>query len=132
YPIDSQRSIAQVTVKSITPTPGADLNERSTIRAQIEYTITPFDPGAEYYLAPLFDSTEGLGHTFNELERFTDGVRLTGASSALPFSYSVARELQSPRLARPIRVSFYVIVRTASHKSLVIGKTREMMFGPAR
>ena len=130
-PTTARSSVAQVTVKSITPAPGADLSESSVLQAEIEYAITPFDTTAEYYLAPLFDSTEGPGHTFNMLDRFTYGWRLPKPAGTLQLSYPLVRELRSSLLARPVRMSFYVMVRIAEHKTLVIGKTDEMRFGPA-
>jgi hypothetical protein len=131
YPTEAQTSVAQVAVRSITPLPGADLNDTSVLHAEIEYTITSFDPTAQYYLAPLFDSTKGGGQTFNEFERLTDGWRLSKPSGSVQVIYAIAREFRSSQLARPIRVSFYVMVRTAAHKTLVIGRTEVQQFGPA-
>jgi hypothetical protein len=131
YPTEAQSSVAQVTVKSITPASGTDLTESSVLQAEIEYAITPFDTTAEYYLAPLFDSIKGSGQTFNEFERLTDGWRLAKPAGFVQLSYPIARELRSTQLARPVRISFYVMVRTAAHKTLVIGKTEAVRFGPA-
>lgn len=124
-------SLATVNIRSITPQAGSAVDATSVIQAEIEYTISNFQPQAEYYLAPLFESTEGPGRTFNEFERVTDGWKLTQASGTVQIQYAIAREWRNASLARPVRVTFKVMVRTGAHSTKVIGGTESVQFPAA-
>jgi len=127
-PADDQAR-ASVTIASIHPSAGDPVNGSSVLEAQIDYSITGFNAGSEYYLAPLFDSTEGPGNTFNEYERLTDGIKITASSGSLHLRYPIAREWRNPKLAKPVRVRFFVMVRTGAHKTRVIGTSEIVQFG---
>jgi hypothetical protein len=131
YASDPKGSVAELSIRSIRPASGTTLVDASVLQAEIGYTITGFDAASEYYVAPLFDSNKGEGHTFNEFERLTDGWRVTTPSGSIQVSYPVGRELRSAQLARPVRVKFYVMVRTGAHKTAVIGKSETLEYGPA-
>ncbi|MGZ5447017.1 MAG: hypothetical protein ACXW4P_16820 [Thermoanaerobaculia bacterium] len=124
------KSTAVVTIKGLLPAAKTVVDESSVLRAEIDYVIADFDPAAEYYLAPLFDSTKGAGHTFNEYQRLTDGYRLNTPSGTVQVEYPIRREWRNPQLARPVRVSFYVMQRIGAHQTRVIGRTEPVQFGP--
>jgi len=113
---------AEVEVRSIDPAPGTQLTEASVLRAEIAYSITDFDPGAEYYLAAQFGTREP-GVTFNSLDRIRDSRRLTSARGTVTIAHPIAREWRSGRLTEPIRVWFYLMVMTGKGKSLAVGQT---------
>ena len=125
------KSRATVSVVSLLPPQGEVMNGNTVIEAEIRYAIDGFRADAEYYLAPLFDSTAGEGRTFNKYDRVTDGQRITAPSGTLRIRYPIAREWSDGKLAKPVRVSFYIMLRTGERSAKVIGKTPGIQFGPA-
>jgi hypothetical protein len=122
---------ASVMVRSITPAPEVPINANSIIDADIDYSITNFNPGSEYYLAPLFDSAEKDGGTFNEFQSVTDGIRIRNSAGSAHVHYPIGREWKTGKLTRPIRLHFYLMVRTAPSKTKVIGKSATVQFPAA-
>src|SRR5437879_1488204 len=116
-------STASATIKAITPRAGAEIDARTVFEADIDYAIANFNSESEYYLAPLFDSTEGAGRTFNEFEHITDAWKLNQPSGTVHVRYPIAREWRNPSLARPVGLTFKVMVRTGAHSTKVIGET---------
>ncbi|HWS73058.1 MAG TPA: hypothetical protein VN605_13145 [Thermoanaerobaculia bacterium] len=96
--------------------------------AEISYSIEHYKPGVDYYVAPLFASTEGSGRTFNMFDRIADSPRISAAEGTVKVRYPVARELRSAQLARPVKLWFYVMERTGPGKTRVIGKTEAFEF----
>lgn len=113
---------ATVEVMNLAPAPGSTVDERTVLTADVRYSIENFQSGADYYVAPLFASTEGEGSTFNELERFSDAPRLASPTGTVAFRYPIDRELRDAKLARPIRVWLFVMERTGAHTTRVIGE----------
>jgi len=122
---------ATVTINRINPRAGETVDFASVIDAEVEYSITNFSPSAEYFIAPLFDSTEGRGHTFNEYVRISDAPRISVPSGVVRFRYPISKEWQNRKLAKPVRLTFYVMVRSGQHTTKVIGKSETVQFGPA-
>lgn len=112
---------ATVELLSISPVAGSAVDERTVLVAELRYSIEHFQPHADDYLAPLFDSTEGPGRSFNAFDRIDEGTRLTGPAGTVTIRYGIARELRSPKLARPIRVSYLLMERTGEHTTRGIG-----------
>jgi len=123
-------AIATAVIKAITPHSDTDVPSTAVIEADIEYEIANFDQRAEYYLAPLFDSNEGPGRSFNEFQRITDGWKLTKPSGTVYIRYPIAREWRSSLLATPVRVNFKIMVRTGAHSTKVIGETESVRYRP--
>ena len=105
------------------------MDASTVIEAEIEYSIENFQPGSEYYLAPLFASNEGPGRTFNEFQRITDGRKLTQPSGTIHLEYPIAWELRSRLLARPIRLNFKIMcLETGPNTTKVIGETKSVEY----
>jgi hypothetical protein len=121
-------SAATAVIKTITPGSNSALTASSLIEAEVEYNITNFSEASEYYLAPLFDSTKGGGATFNEFARLTDGWRLRQPHGLVQIRYRMDREWRNPELAKPVRLTFFVMVRTGQYSTRVIGKTEKVGF----
>jgi len=120
-------AIAHVELQSVTPEQGAELTKTTVVEVHIRYSIQNYEPKVNYYVAPLFASKEP-GITFNEFDRLTEGTPITRAEGTVTVRHAVARELRSPRLARPIKLWFYVMERTGPHTTRVIGKTEQLEF----
>ena len=113
-------SNATVTVKNLTPAPGARIKATTILRAEIAYKINNFDPkAATYIIAPFFWHVSGAT-TFNSINRFLDAKHLKKASGAVKISYPIAREWTGGELAKPIRVVFRIleVTRGADGKSI--------------
>jgi hypothetical protein len=121
-------SVASVTVRTITPAPEASINSNTVFDADIDYTITNFSPSTEYYLAPLFDSAQRVGGTFNEFHHVTDGIRIRDSAGSAHIHYPIAREWKTGKLTRPVRLHFYLMVRTGPNKTTIIGKSEIFQF----
>jgi hypothetical protein len=104
------------------------VNSATVIDAEIGYAITNFNTNSEYYLAPLFDSSERAGSTFNEYDRLTDRMRVPTSSGTLRLRHPIVKEWRSGKLRKPIRVRFFLMVRTGPHSTKVIGKSETVEF----
>ena len=124
---DQGLSTAVVTILWISPAPPAVVTRDSVLLGDLHYAITNFQPGAQYYLAPLFRHRDGQT-TFNELPGFRDSNVLTSREGKVRIEYPIAREWDSGKLAQPIVVFFYVLQRTASHQANRIGKSSELSY----
>jgi hypothetical protein len=111
-----------VTIGTVTPEAGSQLTKASEFTAEVTWSIENFQPEADYYIAPVFASKEGEGRTFNEAEGFKDDYRVPARSGSVTIRYPVARELESPQLARPVRIWLYLMERTGAHTTRVIGQ----------
>lgn len=98
-------AVAQVQLRSISPPAGVVVTGDTVIVANIEYTLSNFQPSADYYIAPLFASTHGDGQTFNAFDKITEGTRLTAASGKVEVRYGISRELRNSELQHPSRES---------------------------
>src|SRR5688572_22062855 len=107
-PSSGSNALATASIQTITPSPGAEVASTAVIKAEIQYAIENFDSRSEYYLAPLFASKEGLGRTFNELERISDAWKLTQPSGTVHVQYPIAREWRSRSLVKPARLNFKI------------------------
>ena len=123
-------STATVHLLSIDPPAGSAVNAETRLIAEVEYAIENFDPTAVYYIAPLFDSTRGQGMTFNALRSPTEAPRLRSASGRLRVVHRLRPEWSQGSLAKPVSVTFFVMVRTGPQRTQVIGKTETVQFGP--
>lgn len=124
--------MATLEVTNLAPAPGSALTTSSVLTADVAYIIEGFQPGVDYYLAPLFASREGEGTTFNETDRLSDSPRLTAATGRLAVRYSLRKELESDELAVPVRIWLYVMERTGGRSSRVIGRAGPYEYGAAR
>jgi hypothetical protein len=122
---------ARLTLRNVVPVPRSTLTAETQLVATIDYAITNFQPGTDYYLAPLF-ATNVAGQTFNASDRLDQSPHLRSAEGTVTVQYSPARELRSPQLAHPVRVSFYLMERTDAQHTHVIGKTEAVEYATAR
>ena len=122
---------AEVRLISMSPANGSEISNATVIVAELEYTIHNFKPGVHYYVAPLFASTKGAGTTFNMLDRIADAPQVSQPRGTVSVRYSVAREIESKDLQRPVTLWFYVMEQIGPGKTRVIGKSEELMFRTA-
>ena len=114
-------STATIELVSISPAAGSAIDERTVLVAEIRYAIEHFQPRTDYYIAPLFAENDGDGKTFNAFDRIDEGTRITTPSGTATIRYGIARELRSSKLARPVRVFFFLMERSGAHTTNVIG-----------
>jgi len=120
-PAPAVRSVAHVTVSSVSPVAATVLDEASVIDATVEYSIENFQVAKDrYYLTIQFDKAGG--GSFNHYHRFSEEPNLSAPQGTVHVTYALSQVWQDSRLKRPIRVSFYLIERTAANDSLVIGQ----------
>ena len=124
------QSTATVQIVSIVPPAGSTVNADTTLVAELDYAIENFDSSAHYYVTPQFDSTEGAGRTFNAFTGPTSGSRLRSASGRLRIAHPIRPEWSHPWLAKPVRVTFFVTLRTGPQRTKVIGKSETVRFAP--
>jgi len=117
-----------IVLRAVTPACGAVVNERSVIEADIEYEIAAFDPTDEYYLAPMFDSTNPPGSTFNKNNRVSDGLRVEQSSGKAHLRYPLNREWTSGKLARPVRVRFVLTKGASPQRAIILAKSTTITF----
>lgn len=129
-PLATSEAVARASIENLTPPSGSIVTSNQVIEADIQYVIENFDPLEEYYLAPLFASNEGPGRTFNAFKRISDGWKITQPSGRIRVRYPVAREWRSPSLAKPVRMSFKIMVRTGALSTRVIGATELVEYQP--
>ena len=122
---------AEVRVISMSPANGSEISNATVIVAELEYQIQNFKPSVHYYVAPLFASAKGEGTTFNMLDRLADAPQISQPTGTVSIRYSVARELGSKDLQRPVTLWFYVMEQIGPGKTRVIGKTEELTFRTA-
>jgi hypothetical protein len=122
---------AKVELVTISPAPMTNLKVNPMLVAEVKYEIEGYLPDVDYYLAPLFASNEGSDTTFNEFDRLTEGQRLASPSGTVTIRYSAHRELNSPQLAQPVKVWFYLMERTGAHTTRVIAKTEPVVYTSA-
>jgi len=113
---------ATLTAGTISPAAGSQLTKVSVFSAEVTWSIENFQPDVDYYIAPVFASKEGDRTTFSMVEGFKDDYRIPARAGSVTIRYAVARELESPQLARPIRIWLYVMERTSAHTTRVIGR----------
>jgi hypothetical protein len=116
------KATATLTLGTVSPAAGSPLTKASVFAAEVTWSIENFQPEVDYYIAPLFASKEGPGMTFNMAEGFEDNYRIPARSGSVTIRYPVARELESPQLARPVRIWLYVMERTSARSTRIIGK----------
>jgi hypothetical protein len=114
---------AELTVSDITPATGTALGESHVISAKVAYSIENFQPGVDYYLSPVFASTEGGGVTFNMADTFDHTLRLTAERGTVTLRKKVDREIRSGKLARPVKMWIYAMARSGQHTTSVIGSS---------
>jgi hypothetical protein len=124
-------STATVHLVSIDPPAGSVVNADTILTAEVAYAIENFDPAASYSIAPLFDTTRGEGQTFNALKSPTEAPRLWSASGRVRVIHRLRPEWSRALLARPVRVTFFVMIRTGPQRTQVIGQSETIEFGPA-
>jgi hypothetical protein len=101
-------STTRLAVVTVDPPPGAELNAESTLRATLEFQITPFLPGlGSYVLMPLFESTT-KGKTFNGYDSHRDAPKIGAASGRMQIEYPMSQIWLNAKLRRPVRVWFFV------------------------
>ena len=115
-------STATLTLGAVEPAAGSQLTKASVFTAEVTWSIENFQPAADYYVAPVFASKEREGMTFSMVDSFKDNYRIPASSGSVTIRYPVARELESPQLARPIRIWLYVMERTSTSTTRVIGR----------
>ena len=125
-------AVARVELVSLSPEVGSQVYEGTVLVATINYTIDHFKPGVDYYIAPQFASNIGPGVTFNKSDRIADSHAITDAHGTVTIKYSIAGELQSAQLVRPIQVWFYLMERIGDAKTRVVGKTQRLDYKTAR
>jgi len=122
--VDKSRphATATITTGTVSPAAGSELTKATVFSAEVTWSIENFQPTADYYIAPVFASKEGDRTTFSMVNDFQDNYRIPANSGSATIRYPVARELESPQLARPIRIWLYVMERTSAHTTRVIGR----------
>jgi hypothetical protein len=115
-------------VSELSPSGTTRANSETVLEAIVSFEIANFDSSKRYFLAPLFDSREGSGHTFNALAQFADSTRVSSPSGEVKIRYPIAREWRSGRLAKPIRVRFFLTEQTGAHRTAVIGESAVIEF----
>jgi hypothetical protein len=128
---DAPAATAHVALLSLSPPAGSQVDEHTELVAEIEYRIDGFKPGVDYYIAPLFASTKGSGTTFNMLDHIADAPKVSTPEGRMTVRYPVRRELGSTQLARPVTVWFYLMERTGSGQTRVVGNTEAIAFKTA-
>lgn len=122
-------STATAQIVSMFPAAGAAVNADTTISAEITYAIENFDPEAEYSISPQFDSRRGPDVTFRTGVGPQGGAPvLKSASGTVRLVHPIRREWSHPDLARPVRVRFFIMVRTGENRTKVIGRTETVQF----
>jgi hypothetical protein len=119
--VNNKGMSANVSVLSVAPSPGSTVNARTVLDALVEYDIFDFDSSAEYYLGTLFYSTNNLETFSSSYNSFDDLSRIPAKSGSIRITYPIQKEWESGKLAKPVRVLFYVMVRTAANRTRVIG-----------
>jgi hypothetical protein len=116
-------------LRSITPAPGATVDKDTVLNAVFEYSIDATKAWMDiYYIAPQFDAvTEG---TFNALVQFKDGPKITKPSGTIEVKYPILKEFDDPRLAKPIKVHYYLLKHIAQHSAVPIAQTDAITYTP--
>ena len=120
-------AVARIDLVKIEPAAGAALVQDTVLVADIHYSIENFQPRAHYYVAPQFASNDGVDQTFSA-GHLLQSTRITSPTGTLTLRHSVAHELRSPQLARPIKLWFYVMERTGEQRTRVIGMTEPITY----
>jgi hypothetical protein len=124
-------AVAEVQLVNISPVPGAELTTKTVLVAEIKYAIQNYKPPVDYYVAPVFASTDGAGMTFNMSDRISDSQRIVSPQGTVTVRYPVARELGSPQLAQPVKLWFFVMERIGAGKTRIIGRAGPLEFRTA-
>lgn len=122
------RSTAAVSVTELSPSSASRVNSETVLEAIVSFEISNFDSSRRYFLAPLFDSLDGSGHTFNALDGFADSTKISSPVGEVRVRYPITREWRSGKLARPIRVRFFLMEQTGAHRTTVIGQSAVIEF----
>ena len=131
-PSKGPAATAHIEIVSLTPAPMSNLDVNPMLVAVLKYDIENYNERVDYSIAPLFASNRGSGTTFNAFDRISNGQRLTGPSGTVTIRYSADRELKYPELQRPVKLWFYLMERTSSDSSHVIGKTEAVTYTAGR
>lgn len=115
-------STAQLGVAGIAPPAGSTLQGSSVLEATVDYTISNFHAKADaYYLVVAFESASGK--PFHDYERIADQPILGEAHGTVTVTHTLANAWADPRLKKPIRLWFEVVVRIGANDSAVIGRS---------
>lgn len=115
-------STAVVTVLSIAPVAGSQVQQSTAIETTVGFTISDFQAQADtYYLVTQFQAADGT--SFNHSARLADHFILTAAQGSVFITYPLSRVWADPRLKKPIRLWFQLVARIGPNDSVVIGRS---------
>jgi hypothetical protein len=124
-------SKGRVVLLTLSPLAGSQVDEQTELVAEIDYRIEGFKPGVDYYIAPLFASTDRPGASFNKLNHVSESRQVSAPQGRITVRYPIRRELGSANLAHPVTVWFYLMERTGAETARIIGKTEPVTFKTA-
>ena len=118
---DALRSQATLELRALSPAPGSVVSKKTTIGAELNYTIGDFTPNS-FFIIVMFetntpDKTTSANGTFRAPE-----WRLKRASGTVTVRQKLAWVWDIQELARPLRVWFYVNQHQTGGRSVNIAK----------
>ena len=115
-------STAAVTVLSIAPVAGSQVQQSTVIETTVGFTISNFQAQADtYYLITQFQAADGT--SFNHSARLADHSILTAPQGSVFISFPRSRVWADPRLKKPIRLWFQLVARIGPNDLVVIGRS---------
>jgi hypothetical protein len=115
-------STAVVTVLSIAPVAGSQVQQSTAIEATVGFNISSFQEQADtYYLVTQFQAADGT--SFNHSARLADHSILTAAQGSVFISYPLSRVWADSRLKKPVRLWFQLVAKIGPNDSVVIGQS---------
>jgi hypothetical protein len=127
---------ATVVVRSITPAPGSELTQSTTLKAIVDYEIHNFHP-ATYYLGIVFETTTpnrtfGVGPAIKSIgDRPVAPPRpnfLETASGTVTLTQEMARVLMHSELKHPIRLRVFVHEQLTESSTHIAGVSDWIQF----
>lgn len=118
---------ATLSVNSVDPPAESKVSRDSVIKAELRYSISNFyEPGFRYFVMAAFQNR--AGGTFNTLDHPEQGVEIKKALGAVTITYPIAKEWDSPKLARPVTLSFLLVRVRGAEEPTVIAYTRDIVY----
>ena len=113
-----------IEVKNALPPPGYPVDGDTVIRADIAYQIGDFDSShGKYILVPMFDTADDPNQTFNELPSSASALQLKAQAGVAHLVYPLRREWASGKLAKPIKVKYFIMQVGRNHTLMPVVET---------
>ena len=114
---------AIIRIVSIAPAPGAEVKVDTIYEATVEYEILEFNPAVSYHLLMQFDSTTH-GKTIGPRHASVSDTSIRERRGRRSYRVVMADNWLMDRLAKPVRVRFYMTMMHDQRRSSIIGRSK--------